>query len=198
MHIAPLRDIFFTSYAVMLHIKRYDMDLRTYLKKNRDYRKLNEILLQVVAGLQELHGLGFVHRDLKPENIVFSLEKPVKVALIDFDRALPKSNTCHTGTRGTPGYQPDNAKWVDGSILWDFYSLVCIIVECDMQGDAYYKVKEERAAKGLIRKHLETKGTCKVLGELVTSVILEPNGFEDPKLEDVAEALKKIKFWNHK
>jgi serine/threonine protein kinase len=87
-----------------MHIERYDMDLRTYLKKHRDYRKLNDILLQVVAGLQELHDLGFVHRDLKPDNIVLNLDKPIKVALIDFDRSLPRSNTSHTGTRGTPGY----------------------------------------------------------------------------------------------
>ena len=51
------------------------MDLRTYLaSKNRDYRKLNDILLKIVAGLQELHGLGYVHRDLKPDNIVLNLK----------------------------------------------------------------------------------------------------------------------------
>lgn len=60
--------------------------------------------------------MGFVHRDLKPDNIVLNIERPLKVALIDFDRALPTLNTCTTGTRGTPGYQPDNAKWMDGSI----------------------------------------------------------------------------------
>ena len=53
------------------------MDLRKYLQKHRDYRKLNEILLQVVAGLKELKRLGFVHRDLKPENIVLNLNRPL-------------------------------------------------------------------------------------------------------------------------
>jgi serine/threonine protein kinase len=94
----------FTSYAFMFHIKKYQMDLRSYLTKHRDYRKLNEILLQVVAGLKELHGLGFVHRDLKPENIVLDNGHPIKVALIDFDRSLPITCTSKTGTRGTPGY----------------------------------------------------------------------------------------------
>ena len=37
--------MFFTSYAYMIHIKRYEMDLRTYLNKHRDYRKLSDILL---------------------------------------------------------------------------------------------------------------------------------------------------------
>jgi len=103
-HIAKLDEYAFTKYAFVMTIKRYDMDLRTYLRKHRDYRKLNEILLQVVAGLKELHALGFMHRDLKPENIVLDNERPIKVALVDFDRTLPTTNTCHNGARGTPGY----------------------------------------------------------------------------------------------
>ena len=80
------------------------MDLREYLRKHRDFRKLNEILLKVATGLQELHSLGFVHRDLKPDNIVLNNDRPIWLALIDFDRALPILNTCSTGIRGTPGY----------------------------------------------------------------------------------------------
>ena len=131
------------------------MDLRTYLRKHRDYRKLNEILLQVVSGLKELYDLGFVHRDLKPDNIVLSLDRPIRVALIDFDRSLPKTMKCHTGERGTPGYQPDHRLWQDGSILWDMYALACIVVECDMPKDQYQRVKDERAGKSLIKKHVE-------------------------------------------
>ena len=130
------------------------MDLRTYLKKNRDYRKLNEILLQVVFGLKELQSIGFVHRDLKPDNIVLTLDRPIRVALIDFDRSLPKTANRHTGTRGTPGYQPDDKRWQDGSKLWDIYALACIIVECDMPNDEYKRVKEEREGKSLINKHI--------------------------------------------
>jgi hypothetical protein len=90
-----------------------------------------------------------VHRDLKPDNIVLNL-KPLQVALIDFDRALPTKNTSHSGPRGTPGYQPDNAKWMDGDEMWDLYALVDIVVECDMGSDTYKKVQDERAGKTLI------------------------------------------------
>ena len=51
-NIAKLGAVSLTNYAVMYEIKRYDMDLRTYLKKHHDYRKINEILLQVVEGLK--------------------------------------------------------------------------------------------------------------------------------------------------
>ena len=197
-NIVRLEDMFFLPYAFMFQMKRYAMDLRTYLKKHRDFRKLNEILLQVVAGLQELHALGFVHRDLKPENIVLSLDRPVKVALIDFDRSLPRTCTSHSGTRGTPGYQPDNAGWMDGDTLWDLYALVAIIVECDMGTDVYQKVKEERAGKGLIKKHVEDKATCKHLAGLASSVILDFRGFDVPDLDEVAEIVKNIKFRQYK
>ena len=138
-------------------LERYSIDLRKYLYKHRDYRKLNEILLQVVAGLKELHALGYVHRDLKPENIVLNNGRPINVALIDFDRALPITNKTHSGIRGTPGYQPDKDLFAAGAVEWDIYSLVCIIVECDMEGEAYKRVKEERAGKSLIKIHCEAK-----------------------------------------
>ena len=82
----------------------------------------------MVKGLEELHEMGYVHRDLKPENIVLNLTRLIKVALIDFDRALPRSNTTRTGTRGTPGYEPKNFEFADGDINWDLYSLIAIIV----------------------------------------------------------------------
>ena len=56
----------------------------------------------------------------------------------------PITSTCKTGTRGTPGYQPDNAQWFDGDVMLDIYSLVCIIAECDMEKDLYKKAKDER------------------------------------------------------
>ncbi len=113
------------------------MDMRTYLNKHRECQKLKEIILQVVTGLRELHGLGFVHRDLKPENIVLNIGPPLKIAIIDFNRSLPTSNTSSYGNRGTPGYQPNEVSFIDGSINWDIYSLVAIMLECDM-GPSYF------------------------------------------------------------
>jgi serine/threonine protein kinase len=91
-HIIWLKNVRLHPEHVAFETERYEMDLRTYLDKHRDYKKLRGIMFQVVAGLKELHGLGFVHRDLKPENIVLNLGHPAKVALIDFNRSLPITN----------------------------------------------------------------------------------------------------------
>ena len=45
-HIVRLYDFALSIDSVVFEISRYDMDLRSYLtSKNRDYRKLNDILL---------------------------------------------------------------------------------------------------------------------------------------------------------
>ena len=149
----------------------------------------------MVAGLKELHGLGYVHRDLKPENIVLTLSRPIKVALIDFDRSLPKTNLCHTGIRGTPTYEPEKTRWFDGSYLWDYYALACIAVECDMERDAYFRLKTEEDAKAAIKKHVGNKGTCEHLFTLADRIVLNYKGYdEDPTIQELEDLIKQIKF----
>ena len=189
-HISWLDETWLTSYAIVFNIQKYEMDLRMYLRKYRDYRKLPEILLQVVAGLKELRRLGYVHRDLKPENIVLNVGRPIQVALIDFDRALPASNTCKTGTRGTPGYQPDNSTWFDGSVMWDMYALACIVVECDLPEGEYMKVKDARVGNTVIKRHVEQRDTCKHIFEFVDRIILSYKGIDEPTYKELEKMIK--------
>jgi serine/threonine protein kinase len=151
-------------------------------------------MLQALAGLRELHALGFVHRDLKPENIVLNIGNPLQVALIDFDRSLPIACSTKHGQRGTPGYQPDNYDFEDGDPQWDLYALVAIIAECDMGVNTYMKVKNEREGKQAIKKHIDEKQTCRVLANLVQSVIFCPKGGELPTFDEVEAAIKEISF----
>ena len=65
---------------------------------------------------------------------------PIKVAIVDFDRSLPRTYNSRSGTRGTPGYEPEGGRYEDGSVEWDIYSLIAIKVECDMETDTYKRV----------------------------------------------------------
>lgn len=93
----------------------------------------------MAKGLKELHSIGYTHRDIKPENIVVNI-KPLSVRIIDFNRALnSKQNT--TGlVLGTPGYYPNNRHLADGSPLWDIWALGALIMESDMEKDAYLRI----------------------------------------------------------
>jgi hypothetical protein len=44
-HIGRLDSTWLTSYAVVFNITKYEKDMRMYLQKHRDYRKLNDVLL---------------------------------------------------------------------------------------------------------------------------------------------------------
>ena len=140
-----------------------------------------------------------MHRNFKPDNIVLTLDRPIIVALIDFERSLPKTNLCHSGIRGTPTYEPEKAGWHDGSYLWDYYALACIVVECDMEKDAYFIKKNEFDSKAAIKKHVENKGTCEHLFELANRVILNYKGYdEDPSLDELEVMIRNIKFRQYK
>ena len=67
----------------------------------------------------------------------------------------------------------------DGSHLWDVWALAAIILESDMEVDAYVRVMSERGALIKAEKYLEEKGVSTYLKQLVRGTLLRS------KLEDM-------------
>jgi len=78
--------------------------------------------------------------------------------------------------------------------MWDIYSLVCIIAECDMEKDLYKKAKDERGAKTMLKKHTEAKSTDINISDMVSQVLLDYKSQEDLSLDNIAARLKVTKF----
>ena len=84
--------------------------LEKYLNKNGKARTETEavqIALEILTGLENLHGKGFVHRDLKPDNILIMNGR---FCLADFGISREiKTHSKATGTAGTMEYMPPEA-----------------------------------------------------------------------------------------
>ena len=87
-------------YLVMEYLRGRDLARVLYEDGPLPFRRIIEILKQVLAALSEAHHIGIIHRDLKPENVVI---EPMRtggdfVKVVDFGLAKML-----TGAKG-PGH----------------------------------------------------------------------------------------------
>ena len=137
--------------------------------------------------------MGYVHRDLKPDNIMLNF-KPLRVVVIDFNRAVRKENIKQSWVLGTPGYFPIREKWINGSFQWDIWALAAIILECDLEKDAYFRTKEEKQTKAYAKLHFDNEDVCKHLKELISKIIIKAPMRPNFELDELESAVSKIEF----
>ena len=93
-----------------------------------------EILREILAGLQVIHGQNKIHRDLKPDNIMRRLSDG-KLVLIDFGavkevrQATNLIKTCSIGI-GTAGYMPTEQAIGFPRLASDVYAVGAIGIQC--------------------------------------------------------------------
>ncbi len=98
-------------YLVMEFLRGKDLARVDYEEGPLSFRRIVDILCQVLAGLAEAHHLGIIHRDLKPENVVLEAMRTGGdfVKVVDFGlakmREVPSSHITSPGiVCGTPDY----------------------------------------------------------------------------------------------
>lgn len=93
-NLLPIVDLFEqhgTAYAVMPLL--HGLTLERHVQKNGPLlgQEARRVAVEVAAGLEQLHGAGFLHRDLKPDNVFLAHDG--RVVLIDFDSARMADGT---------------------------------------------------------------------------------------------------------
>lgn len=120
-----------TQYIVMEYIK--GMDLKDYIINNFPiaYRKVLDIMNQILSGVSYAHQNQIIHRDLKPQNILIDESGIVKIT--DFGIAIAVSQSSITQTNSLLGsvhyLSPEQARGSMATNQSDIYSLGIILYE---------------------------------------------------------------------
>ncbi|MFO0761072.1 MAG: protein kinase, partial [Byssovorax sp.] len=126
------------SYIVMEFLRGRDLSRVVYEEGPLAFKRIIDVLCQVLAALSEAHHLDIIHRDLKPENIVL---EPLRsggdfVKVVDFGLAKmkadinPSSVTSPGIVCGTPDYMaPEQGRGDAIDARSDLYAMGVILFQ---------------------------------------------------------------------
>ncbi|EYF05231.1 protein kinase domain-containing protein [Chondromyces apiculatus] len=125
-------------YLVMEFLRGRDLARVIYEDGPLGFKRIVDVLCQVLAALGEAHHLGIIHRDLKPENVVL---EPMRsggdfVKVVDFGLAKMLADITSTGITspgivcGTPDYMsPEQGRGDPIDARSDLYAVGVILFQ---------------------------------------------------------------------
>lgn len=116
---------------VKILMEYYPYNLKEFIK-NKFHKNNNNIMYQILNGLNYLHCLGFVHRDLKPENILINTNEHIKITDFGIIKYLGIIPTI-SNSEGIQTFWYRAPEVILGSKVYDYkidiWSLGCIFAE---------------------------------------------------------------------
>ncbi|MGY0836593.1 protein kinase domain-containing protein [Aerococcus urinaeequi] len=109
------------------------LDLKAYIRENHPIPVdiIQNLMIQILSGVQAAHNIGIVHRDLKPQNIMVNHDGTIKI--MDFGIAMVTSETSITQTNSIIGsvhyLSPEQARGSMATSLSDIYALGVVLFE---------------------------------------------------------------------
>ena len=73
---------------------------------------------------------------------------------------------------GTPGYFPHTEAIFDGSTDWDIWAYSAIILESDVETDAFLSIMRDDQTVALAREHTNKNNTCPHLKKVLSETLL--------------------------
>jgi serine/threonine protein kinase len=125
-------------YLVMEFLRGKDLSRVNYEEGPLPFRRIANILMQVLAALSEAHALGIIHRDLKPENIILERARQGGdfIKVVDFGLAKMREENLKPGITspgivcGTPEYMsPEQGRGDTLDARSDLYAVGVILYQ---------------------------------------------------------------------
>lgn len=132
------------------------LDLKQYIEENHPipYKKVIQIMTQILSGIAYAHVNGVIHRDIKPHNILIDHDGHVKIT--DFGIAVALSQNSITQTNSLLGsvqyISPEQARGNMVTRQSDIYSLGIVLYEM-LTGSVPF---EGESAVSIALKHFQT------------------------------------------
>ena len=173
-----------TAYMVLEYIEGETLSELLRSESGLEQTRLRRLLEELLSGLEEVHGAGFVHRDVKPGNIM--LRTDGTAVLLDFGaarQAVGQRSKSITSIL-TPGYAPieQYAQKMDSVGPWsDLYALGMVAYRCiSGLGDGELP---DAVSRALMSKGGKDK-------DLTPAAIAGKGRYDQPLLEAIDWAIK--------
>ena len=123
--------------------RRYDTDLKSYIRERATLDSLKEIMIKLCAGLLQLKQIGFVHNLLDPKNIVLDYDAK-ELAIINFAEARVLTDKNKFQVISSQIYDVPNERSYNGDSYNDVYKLGAIYFVAYMRVTQNLKIRNKQ------------------------------------------------------